>query len=169
MIDRELFTRPIIRGAAAALLVGVAVLGWTIARALNPADDTSLHVATFDASNAILPLPPRIPAELGIAIVNDLFAQDRAEPTSRYRLPGEEATGAAAPAPAPVLPVVLGTAAMGDGRGFATCQLGDGNAVIVRVGDKLGQYTVKSIERGRVAFTTAAGKALEIPALKTGT
>ena len=68
-----------------------------------------------------------------------------------------------------MLPVVLGTAAMGEGRGFATCQLGDGRPVIVRAGDKLGDYTVKAIERGRVVFTTAAGKALEISALKTGT
>ena len=169
MIDRELLSRPIVRGALSVLAVSVVVVVWATARALTPQDDANTRVVAFDASSAIAPLPPKIPAELGIAIVNDLFAQDRAEPNSRYRLPGEEVATAAAPAPPPVLPVVLGTAAMGEGRGFATCQLGEGRPVIVRVGDKLGEYTVKSIERGRVAFTTAAGKALEISALKTGT
>ena len=41
--------------------------------------------------------------------------------------------------------------------------------VIVRVGDHFGEFTVTSIERGRVAFTNASGKRFEITALTTGT
>jgi hypothetical protein len=169
MMDRELFSRPIVRAAAAAFVVGVLVVGWTLVRAVRPGTGATTTMPAFDASSALAPVPLKPPADLGIAIVNDLFASDRAEPNAPYRLPGEESVAATAAPAAPVLPVVLGTAAMGDGHGFATCALGDGKPVIVRVGDKLGEYTVKSIERGRVAFTTAAGKALEIPALKTGT
>jgi len=36
----------------------------------------------------------------------------------------------------------------------------------MHVGDKIGQYTVKSIERGHVVFTTPSGKKLDIPELK---
>ncbi|MDB4917979.1 MAG: hypothetical protein JWM95_5623 [Gemmatimonadetes bacterium] len=168
MIDRDLFARPVVRLACAALVISGALVSWTLVRALRPGTGTSSRRTAFDASSAIGPIPARVPAELGIAIVNDLFAVDRAEPASPYRLPGEESAAVVAKV-APVLPVVLGTASMGEGRGFATCQLGEGRPVIVRVGDKLGEYTVKSIERGLVAFTTSAGKSLEIPALKTGT
>jgi hypothetical protein len=38
--------------------------------------------------------------------------------------------------------------------------------VILHVGDRIGPYTVKSIERGRVRFTTASGKTLDIQELK---
>jgi hypothetical protein len=36
----------------------------------------------------------------------------------------------------------------------------------MHVGDKIGEYTVQTIGRGRVVFTTAAGKKLDIPELK---
>ena len=56
----------------------------------------------------------------------------------------------------------------GPGRSFATCQLGDDRPIIVRVGDKIGEYTVRTIERGRVVFTTANGSRLEVLALRPG-
>ena len=61
---------------------------------------------------------------------------------------------------------MLGTAASDAAHGFATVQLADGAPTIVRVGDKIGEYTVKSIERGHVVFTTPSGKKLDIPELK---
>jgi hypothetical protein len=36
----------------------------------------------------------------------------------------------------------------------------------MREGGRIGQYTVKSIERGHVVFTTPSGKKLDIPELK---
>ena len=48
----------------------------------------------------------------------------------------------------PLKPLVLGTAVATDGRSFATLQLGDGSPTLVHVGDKIGEWTVKSIQRG---------------------
>ena len=45
-------------------------------------------------------------------------------------------------------------------------QLADGFATIMHAGDKIGEYTVQSIERGHVVFTTRSGKRLDIPELK---
>jgi hypothetical protein len=39
---------------------------------------------------------------------------------------------------------------------------------MMRVGDKVGDYTVKSIGRGRVVFITTAGTLLEILAPQEG-
>ena len=65
-------------------------------------------------------------------------------------------------------PVVLGTAVGLDGTDFITCQLGDGNPHIMHVGDRIGEYTIKTIERARVVFTTVHGEKLEVAPLKTG-
>ena len=62
--------------------------------------------------------------------------------------------------------MVLGTAASDPTHAFATSQLADSHATIMHVGDKIGQYTVKSIERGHVVFTTPSGRKLDIPELK---
>ena len=68
----------------------------------------------------------------------------------------------------PPKPVVLGIALSDSAHSFATCTLDGGLPTIVRVGNSIGIYTVKSIERGRVTFTTADGKRFEISALKPG-
>jgi hypothetical protein len=39
---------------------------------------------------------------------------------------------------------------------------------MVRVGDKVGDYLVKTIERGRVVFATPAGKTFEVLAPRAG-
>ena len=40
---------------------------------------------------------------------------------------------------------------------------------MVRVGDKLGEYTVLAIDRDKVAFKNAAGKTIEITVTRPGT
>ena len=74
----------------------------------------------------------------------------------------------AEPAPEPPKPVVLGTAIGGAGGNFATVQLGSGRPTSVRVGDKVGIYTVTRIERGKVLFTSQSGERLEVSAAKQG-
>ena len=167
MIAREDLSQPTVRLAIAALVLSTMLAGATLYRAVKPTPPELVRVVPFDASAALIAPPARPPADLGIAVDNDLFAADRSEPDTPYRIPGEEEIVAAEPKAEPVIPTVLGTAVMGEGRGFATCQLGDAPPVIVHVGDRIGEYTVKSIERGRVVFTTAS-KRLDIPALKTG-
>ena len=99
------------------------------------------------------------------AVQGGLFEADRTAPARRYRAPGEESDEPAAKE-APVLPVVLGTAVSDSAHSFATVQLADSHATIMHVGDKIGEYTVYTIDRGRVVFTNAARKKLEIPELK---
>ena len=52
----------------------------------------------------------------------------------------------------------MGGLATGGGRSFAICQLSRGQPVMLHVGERLGDFTVAEIARGRVVFTTAAGE-----------
>ena len=83
-------------------------------------------------------------------------------------MPGEPGPKDNAPAPEPENPVVVGTAVSADGQSFAVIERpsSNGRRENVRVGDKIGVFTVKSIERGHVVFMTSAGKRVDVNALK---
>jgi hypothetical protein len=59
-------------------------------------------------------------------------------------------------------PTVLGTAVAPNGFSFATAEIGARGPRIVHEGDKLGDYTVKTIERGHVVFVASDGSRLDI-------
>jgi hypothetical protein len=153
------------RGAIGALAISAIVALWTLVHAIRIEQVPEGPAPQFSVGGA-LTAPAQSPSiSVAAAVDADPFAPDRNAPETRYRAPSEESEETAAKS-APVEPVVLGTGASDPAHGFATVQLGDGPASIVRVGDKIGEYTVKSIERGHVVFTTPSGKKLDIPELK---
>lgn len=165
MSDREWVSTNQGRGAIAALALSLAVALWTLAHAIRIEAVPEGPASEFSVGGALATPAAAPPINVAEAVDADPFASDRNAPETRYRAPSEESEEAAAKV-APVEPVVLGTGASDAIRGFATVQLGDGAATIVRVGDKIGEYTVKSIERGHVVFTTPSGRKLDIPELK---
>ena len=62
--------------------------------------------------------------------------------------------------------LVLGTAVAPNNRSFAFCRMPDGPAMIVRVGDKVGTYTVKSIDRNQVVFFAPGEEPFAVNATK---
>ena len=66
-------------------------------------------------------------------------------------------------------PIVLGTAVATDGRSFATVQLGDGRPTLVHVGDKIGEWVVKAIERGKIVLVSSSGSRVDVTVPKPGT
>lgn len=168
MTWREWTSTTWMRGALGALALGVATLAWTLAGALR-ADVVPAAPAEVTITEGALATPAS-PAAVDVTAVvaTDLFSTTRTAPAVRYRPPGEVvATGPSAPQE-PLKPVVLGTAIGADGTSFATCQFDSPRLLMIRVGDHVGNYTVKSIERGSVVFTTPAGKVLEILAPRPG-
>jgi hypothetical protein len=158
---------PAMRVALGALVIAVATVGWTFVRALR-ADPLPEPPRTSVASlDAITHARPRPAADIQAAVENDLFASDRSAPDVPYRMPGEgndEEKRAE-----PMKPVVLGTAVATDGRNFATLQLGDGSPTLVHVGDKIGEWTVRAISRGKVVLLSTGGTRAELAAPKPGT
>ena len=165
MSDREWVSTNAGRGAIAALALSLLVALWTLAHAIRIEAVPEGPAPQFSVGGALATPAAAPPTDVAAAVDADPFAPDRNAPETRYRAPSEENEEAAAK-PAPVEPVVLGTAVSDAAHGFATVQLADGPATIVRVGDKIGEYIVKSIERGHVVFTTPSGKKLDIPELK---
>ena len=153
------------RGAAALLAAATVLTLWTLVHAVRIAPVPQSSEPQFAGSSALAAAPPARAVDVAAAVETDPFVADRSAPEHAYRAPGEEGDDGGPKAPA-VEPVVLGTAVGDPTRSFATVQLGDSHATIMRVGGKIGEYTIKSIERGHVVFTTPSGKKLDIPELK---
>ena len=150
------------------LAVGLVLCLWMARQALR-LDVVPAAPATVSVVAGALDAPA-LPAAVDVAaaVSADLFSPDRTAPEVPYRMPGEAVAAAHAPASEPPKPVVLGTATAQDGSSFATCQFQSTRLVLVQVGDTIGNYLVKSIERGRVVFATAAGEQFEVLALRPG-
>jgi len=158
---------PGFRVAVVALAAAIVLVVWTLVRALrvDPVPEVPPPTLASAGSIASAPLPPA--TDIAAAVEKDPFASDRSAPASPYRLPGEPDPKVAEPVVEPPKPVVIGTAVSPQGgRSFAVLQLGEARPVSLSIGDRIGAYTVKSIERGRVVFTTAAGKKVDITAVK---
>ena len=162
------FTNPSVRAAVLAIVVAVGIMTKTVVDVVRaaPIPDVPASASMNVAQLTRGPMPP--PADIQSAVENDLFSPDRSAPSAPYRMPGERDVRDE-PVVEPVKPAVLGTAVATDGRNFATLQLGDDRPVLVHVGDKIGEWTVKSIGRGQVVLVTAAGARADLTVPKPGT
>lgn len=159
---------PAVRASAALLVIALAVAARALVHALRPVSIPQAPQTTVVNLAQIARAPLPAPADIQSAIENDLFSPDRSAPSTPYRMPGER-DRSEAPAVEPMKPQVLGTAVATDGRSFATLQLGDANPVLARVGDKIGEWTVKAIGRGKVTLVTSGGTRADLSVAKPGT
>lgn len=159
---------PFIRTAVVALAVAFVFLITSLIRAVRVTPVEAATTTTQSELVRITSTPPAPDIDLEAVGANGIFQPDRTAMPYRYRMPGEAAPNDAG-APEPIKPVVLGTVLATDGSHFATCQLPGGRPTVVRVGDKLGEYTVLAIDRDKVAFKNAAGKTVEITVTRPGT
>ena len=148
------------RAALAALALAFAYALWALAGAFRAPPVPTVATRAAVALALRRPPPPR-PLNIDAAINGDLFSPDRQAPDQAYRLPGEPPPHAAV-AVNVEKPTVLGTAVAPGGFSFATAELGAKGPRIVHEGDKLGDYTVKTIERGHVVFVASDGTRLDI-------
>jgi hypothetical protein len=164
MTDRGWMSSTAGRAAAALLVASTGAALWALVHAVRIAPVPELPEAGFTGVGVLAASAPARNVDVAAAIETDPFAADRSAPERAYRAPGED--GDDAPKAESAQPVVLGTAVSDAVRSFATVQMGDSHAVIMRVGGKIGDYTIRTIERGHVVFTTPSGKKLDIQELK---
>lgn len=155
------------RVALAAFVAGIAVTGWTIARALRAEPLPDVAPGALASLESIKRGPITPPTDIEAALDNDLFSPDRTAPAAPYRMPGEQSDDR--PAPEPMKPIVLGTVVATDGRSFATMQLGNDRPTLVHVGDKIGDWLVKTIARGKVTLVSTGGSRVDVTVPKPGT
>jgi hypothetical protein len=73
------------------------------------------------------------------------------------------------PVAEPMKPIVVGTVVATDGRSFALMQLGNERPTLVHVGDKIGEWSVKAIARGKVTLVgQATGARVDVTVPKPG-
>lgn len=168
MSGPTLLRSPAVRAGILGIVVAFGFVTRTVVHVVRaaPIPDVPTSTSVNVAQLARGPMPP--PADIQSAVENDLFSPDRSAPSTPYRMPGERDVSDA-PVVEPMKPAVLGTAVATDGRNFATMQLGDERPVLVHVGDKIGEWTVKSIGRGKVVLVTAAGARADLTVPKPGT
>ena len=143
---------------AAVVLAGLLAL-WALSRALRVEGAPAARVATA-AIQPPVPAPRVAAVSVREVVAHDPFSPYRSAPAARYRLPGEEAPPSADSASGArrARPQLIGTVvAVGGGHSFAICQLARNQPVMLHVGERLGDFTVAEIARGRVVFTTPAG------------
>lgn len=159
----------ILRVAAIASVASACVAGWSVMRAVRADDPIPVAQAGVldPGRRTSRPKPPRV--NITAAVSADPFNPARQAPASPYRLPGE--ADPIAPTPtgprAPQLRV-LGTVVFTSGGGFATCQVGNERPMIVRVGEKIGNYTLKRVARGSAVFTGPTGDSVTVAAPQPG-
>jgi hypothetical protein len=156
---------------SALVTLGLAALttGWTTMRALRVQaipDPPSTAIASLET---IRRAPARPKSDVEATAENDVFSIDRSAPVAPYRMPGEPDPSAVRAVVQPEKPLVLGTAIATDGRNFATVQLGNGSPMLVRIGDKVGEWTVRAIERGKIVLVSTNGSRAEVTVSKPGT
>lgn len=168
MSVRDWSRLPSMRIAFGALGVAIVVNAWVLVRALHVPPVSESSPTTVVSLESMARNPKRSAPDIHATVEGDLFSPDRSAPSSPYRMPGETAVNDK-PAVEPMKPVVLGTAVATDGRSFATVQLGDGRPTLVRVGGKIGDWVVKSIERGKIALVSSTGTRADVTVPKPGT
>ena len=168
MMRRDSIRHPGMRAALGALVIAVTFMVWSVVQAFRGDETPQAVPVTTVSLDRLRAGPARQPTDIDDAVDNDLFSEDRSAPAGRYRMPDEEApdTGAAAQ---PEKPAVLGTAVATDGRHFATVQMKNARPTLVHVGDTVGVWVVRSIERGKVGLVSAGGTRIEVAAPKPGT
>jgi hypothetical protein len=160
---REWMKTPAMRIALVVLGASVVVFFWTLTRALRAQPIPPAVATTPVALDAAKRPPARQVADIQAGVDNDLFSPERTAPENTYRMPGEDGPNDK-PRIEPQKPVVLGTAVASDGHNFATLQLGMEAPKLVRAGDRIGEWTVRSIARGKVVIEGAEGNRAELGA-----
>ena len=162
------WTKPIsVRIALAVLLVSIVVTGWSVSQALRVEALPDVPPTTLASLESIKTTSAAPAMDVQAAVENDLFSADRTAPVAPYRMPGEHAPEDK-PVVEPMKPIVLGTVVATDGRSFATVQLGDARPTLVHVGDKIGEWAVKAIVRGKVTLVSTSGTRIDVTVPKPG-
>ena len=157
---------PAMRAAIVLLIVATATVGWTLVHALR-ADPLPDAPPSSNGTEPIRRAVPPGPADVQAAVENDLFSSDRSAPSAPYRMPGAKPTEVKQAAEPPK-PAVLGTGVANDGKSFATLQLGEDRPTLVHVGDKIGEWVVRAIDRGKVTIINSSGGRADLVVPKPG-
>jgi hypothetical protein len=159
-----------LRVAATAFVGSAALVVVTAWRAIRLDDVRPLEAAAPVAADAA---PAETPGDgysltrILAALDKDPFHPARRRPAHRLQVPGGN----------DVVPIVaerglmvqvIGTAVAADGSGFAMCAWGGAPPRIVRIGERVGDWTLRSVTPGAAEFTSPTGATTVVRIAKVG-
>jgi hypothetical protein len=156
---------------ASLVLIGAAsVLAWSAVQAwrIDDVPNRMLEGRAAGVTDAADSRDAYDLARLLVAVEKDPFQVDRRRPGQRFRAATDLAN---APTPArDTTPSVelVGTAVSADG-GFAVCAVSGAPPRIVRVGQRVGDWTLSRVTKGAAEFATPNGGSVVIRIAKAGT
>ena len=165
---RHLPPKALVAGAGFLISIGLVILaGWplTHAVALPTVEEVPVPGVTSPPSRETRFADEDTPDLVNIA--SDPFRPDRAPPKIALLIGGGAVGDSTTPEPTQPI-VLIGTAVLPNGGGFATCQIGNEPARLVRIGESLAGYTLRAVAQGRATFRTADGEELEVRVAKAG-
>lgn len=155
--------------AALALALGLAAfLGFRAVRVSHTTLTKSLTPAPLSMPAVTISVRSATAAGLvEVAIESNPFRPERAPAEVAFRLPSDQpATTAASKTELPI--ILVGTAVLPDDGSFAMCRVGGEPARVVRIGDRIGEYTLRRVNQGLAQFESAQGRMIEISVPKAG-
>jgi hypothetical protein len=160
ILDRETASKDSAnkRSGAEALSMSATVIGYRLTHQVSdPADDE------VDPSGRS-PLVARrfVLADVDDAVSSDLFDKSRKRPSVRYRLPGEADPAPLAVKQGPPRMSLIGTMIGGPATSFALCQLAGEAPKLVRLGGRIGVYTLRAVEKTKATFALDDGTTIEV-------
>jgi hypothetical protein len=160
------------RLALVALLCALALAGVALRRALVLDAPPGPVAPLLPADVRHVEPPPRVGERpLVAAIEADPFRPERRPPPQRFTVAQLRTDALASPErerPAGGEVQLIGTVVMPGGRSFPMAQLAGEPPRIVRIGEHVGGFALRSIEQGRAVFVAAGGARLELQVPKAG-
>ena len=155
--------------AFAALVVSLGLVASALWRALTLEPVTRDGAGSLGVSAVTMAEREPLDADLIVAALDhDPFHPERRRPRQRFRLPSERVTSVALrPAGLPPSMSLTGTMAYGDGGGVAILR-DRGSTRLVRVGEQVGDLTLRRVEREEVVFVSENGARIVVRVSKPG-
>ncbi len=150
---------------------GLALWSFQEAIALDPLPVPDSTSATIGMPRSVERPSHSIRSVLAAA-EKDPFRPERNRSSARFRLPEERLVQVPQPAEAAVAPAavrLLGTMVLPEGKSVALCQWGSDSPRLVRIGEMIGDLTLKRVEQGKAVFASAQGATVEVFVPKQGT
>ncbi len=158
--------------AFAALVVSLGLVASALWRGLTLEPVTRDGAGSLGVSAVTMAEREPLDADLIVAALDhDPFHPERRRPRQRFRLPSERVTSVARrparPSGLPPSMSLTGTMAYGNGGGVAILR-DRGSTRLVRVGEQVGDLTLRRVEREEVVFVSVSGARIVVRVSKPG-
>ena len=159
---------PALTGAAAALGLSAGLMLLALWQALMTAPVPDVPIAS---PRSTLPVPAPAPATSAsmrlAALQANPFRPGRSPAPAGFRMPSDPTVAGPGIRATDAL-VLIGTVVLPEDRGFALCRLVTEAPRMVRLGERVGDFTLKAVAQGRATFVSVAGASVDLRVAKGG-